>query len=170
MGETSFNLIAQKLLEQKSLMEDLAKENRELRRQLTDLRAGKGIFIEIGGTSIPLAELISAETPVMSAPQNVSAPQKASTPQEAATSITEKPTSIMPTVAGSEQEAATPSTIEEEEKTDVPTFLEEVMLDEFSSALVNSKAVWSGPPKPEELEEEQKAALRRDLMGSYLLE
>jgi hypothetical protein len=165
MGESNFNLIAQSLLKQRSLMEELARENRELRRQLTDLRAGKGISVEICGQLIALVQTAPVETPVISVPQNVSAPEGV------AVSIAEAPTSVMPAVANSEQEAVTPSLEKEEKKTDSSTFLEEVMLDEFSSALSNSKAVWSGPPKPEEdLKEEQKAALRRDLMGSYLLE
>jgi hypothetical protein len=60
------------------------------------------------------------------------------------------------------------------------TFLEEIMLDEFNNALTSPNAVWQDPtekktakeqPKPQEsIDEKQKEALRRELMGSYLLE
>ncbi len=52
-----------------------------------------------------------------------------------------------------------------------PTFLEEIMLDEFAAAATNPTAVWTGPIKKlETINEDQKAALRRELMGSFLLE
>jgi hypothetical protein len=52
-----------------------------------------------------------------------------------------------------------------------PTFLEEIMLDEFAAAAANPTAIWTGPIKKlETINEDQKAALRRELMGSFLLE
>ena len=50
-----FEGIAQMLLEQKKLMDALESENRELRRQLADLRRGIGIAVVIEGKTIQLA-------------------------------------------------------------------------------------------------------------------
>jgi len=53
------------------------------------------------------------------------------------------------------------------------SFLEEAMIDEFTSAATSPLAIWSGPPAPkkqEQIDEEEKAALRRQLIGSFLLE
>lgn len=50
-----FEGIAQMLLEQKKLMDALEAENRELRRQLADLRRGIGIAVVIEGKTVQLA-------------------------------------------------------------------------------------------------------------------
>lgn len=50
-----FEGIAQMLLEQKKLMDALEAENRELRRQLHDLRRGVGVALVIEGKTIQLA-------------------------------------------------------------------------------------------------------------------
>ena len=72
--------------------------------------------------------------------------------------------------------------VEEEEQdseqtdTSVPvpttsTFLEEALIDEFSSATTRQMSVWNGPTSStSSLDEDAKAALRRELMGSFLLE
>ena len=44
-----FEQIAQEVLKQKQLMEQLREENRLLRRQLTELREGRGIVVGIAG-------------------------------------------------------------------------------------------------------------------------
>lgn len=49
MGENYFDQIAEALHKQKQRMDKLEAENRELRRQLADLRSGVGIRIEING-------------------------------------------------------------------------------------------------------------------------
>lgn len=54
-ANTGFEGIAQMLLEQKKLMDALEAENRELRRQLADLRRGVGIALVIEGKTIQLA-------------------------------------------------------------------------------------------------------------------
>jgi hypothetical protein len=54
-ASAGFEGIAQMLLEQKKLMDALEAENRELRRQLTDLRRGIGIAVIIEGKTIQLA-------------------------------------------------------------------------------------------------------------------
>lgn len=54
-ASTGFEGIAQMLLEQKKLMDALEAENRELRRQLADLRRGVGIAVVIEGKTVQLA-------------------------------------------------------------------------------------------------------------------
>ncbi len=54
-ASTGFEGIAQMLLEQKKLMDALEAENRELRRQLADLRRGVGVAVVIDGKTIQLA-------------------------------------------------------------------------------------------------------------------
>ena len=53
-ASTGFEGIAQMLLEQKKLMDALEAENRELRRQIADLRRGVGIAVVIDGKTIQL--------------------------------------------------------------------------------------------------------------------
>lgn len=59
-ASAGFEGIAQMLLEQKKLMDALEAENRELRRQLADLRRGIGIAVVIEGKTIQLANDASA--------------------------------------------------------------------------------------------------------------
>jgi len=54
-ASAGFEGIAQMLLEQKKLMDAIEAENRELRRQLADLRRGIGIAVVIEGKTIQLA-------------------------------------------------------------------------------------------------------------------
>lgn len=54
-GSAGFEGIAQMLLEQKKVMEALEAENRDLRRQLEELRRGVGVSVVIEGKTIPLS-------------------------------------------------------------------------------------------------------------------
>ncbi|HZR39030.1 MAG TPA: hypothetical protein VFB12_02855 [Ktedonobacteraceae bacterium] len=54
-ASAGFEGIAQMLLEQKKLMDALEAENRDLRRQLADLRRGIGIAVVIEGKTVQLA-------------------------------------------------------------------------------------------------------------------
>jgi len=54
-ASAGFEGIAQMLLEQKKLMDALEAENRELRRQLSELRRGVGIAVVIEGKTVQLA-------------------------------------------------------------------------------------------------------------------
>src|SRR5438270_4216352 len=49
-----FEQIMEELLKQKQVLEDMEAENRELHRQLADLRAGRGIVIDILGQHFSL--------------------------------------------------------------------------------------------------------------------
>lgn len=90
----------------------------------------------------------------------VSAPQPANAKQDSAPVPT--PTATQDATPEEDKPAATP-------------FLEEIMLDEFATALTSPMAVWKRSEKKKErkqqsIDEDQKAALRRELMGSFLLE
>jgi len=71
-ASAGFEGIAQMLLEQKKLMDALEAENRELRRQLADLRRGVGIAVVIEGKTIQLA---TGEGSTVTTPQTQAALQ-----------------------------------------------------------------------------------------------
>lgn len=58
-ASAGFESIAEMLLQQKKLMDALEAENRELRRQLAELRRGIGIAVVIEGRTIQLANSAS---------------------------------------------------------------------------------------------------------------
>jgi hypothetical protein len=184
MGGNNFEALMQEIFKHRRIMEQLEEENKELRRQIADLREGRGISIEICGKRFSLAALTTATTRAIPTPAPVSyntpAPEASAlitpTPRqttilyEAEPDVTEAPTIAMP---------ETPSPVtelieNEEEEEFTPTFLEEIMIDEFesaSTAATSPMAVWSPPSKKQQnTEEEERAALRRQLIGSFLLE
>ena len=169
MSSNSFDLITQELVKQRRTMEILQAENRELRQQLTDLRTGRGIFIEINGKRFALNASIVSQT--------ASGQTSSSAPQEANPSIADEPTTEISTVLPAEAaESVSPSQNSKQAGTSSSTFLEEAMISEFASAMASPLMVLQDPIKQQEehqqekSEEEQKALLRRDLMGSYLLD
>ena len=53
------------------------------------------------------------------------------------------------------------------------TFLEDMLVDEFATEVTSPMAVWKGAKKTRKLtgiDEEEKATLRKELIGSFLLE
>ena len=72
-ASAGFEGIAQMLLEQKKLMDALEAENRELRRQLADLRRGVGVALVIEGKTIQL--MMEQGGPVPMNPQTQAALQ-----------------------------------------------------------------------------------------------
>jgi cell division protein FtsB len=56
MDRNYFDQLAQELFKQKQLMDHLEAENRELRKLLADLRAGRGIVVEISGSRFSLRD------------------------------------------------------------------------------------------------------------------
>jgi hypothetical protein len=144
MSENGFEQIMSALLEQKQVWERLQVENRELRQQLVDLRAGRGIAVEIQNQRFELV-WVPARTIL-----------EAKTVPEIAEAAQGKRPQVTRTI-----KAAPPS----------PTLasagvLEEMLLDELSSAM-NKRMGSEGKPS---LNEEQMADLRRELSGSFLLE
>jgi hypothetical protein len=65
-ASTGFEGIAQMLLEQKKLMDALEAENRELRRQIADLRRGVGVAVVIEGKTIQLANDAQSQSTLQS--------------------------------------------------------------------------------------------------------
>jgi hypothetical protein len=182
MGGSNFDALMQEIFKHRQVMEQLEEENKELRRQIADLREGRGISIEICGKRFSLAALSTAPTQAIPTPAPVSyntpapavsahitpTPQQTTILYEAEPDVTEAPTIAMPETPSSEL-------IENEEEEEyTPTFLEEIMIDEFesaSTAATSPMAVWSPPSKKQQnTEEEERAALRRQLIGSFLLE
>src|SRR6266568_3782765 len=98
MGGSSFELIMQEVLGQKQRMDDLLAENRELHRQLTDLREGHSIFLEIRGKRFALD----------GTPADDYLPPVASTAQDS--SISYQPTIVIPV---SQATMDTPGTLPE---------------------------------------------------------
>lgn len=187
MGGSSFDVITQEVLKQQAIMQQLEEENRELRRQLTDLREGRGILIQIGPQCFALNVDVETNSPrVVPAPAPVAQiqtePDEITEMQTQLPDVADAPTMMIVEVeikaaTEAQKRVTTAPLVEEEEQeedTFTPTFLEEMMIDEFASASTNKMAVWSGPVKkqeqPEITDEEKKAALRRELIGSFLLE
>jgi hypothetical protein len=172
MTGNGFDSIAQAVIQQKQMMDKLQEENRELRRQLADLKAGHGIFIEIAGERFPLrGEIPAPQAFAMNVQQDFS-PSLTPQPNMRVSSASnyEEMTEFAPTM---ELPPVEDAVVEREEQKKAPTFLEEIMIDEFAASSTSSMAVWNGPAKKqqqEQIDEEQKAALRRELMGSFLLE
>ena len=142
-SDHGFEQIMSAVLEQRQVWEKLQAENRELRQQLIDLRSGSGIYVEIANQRF---ELVWESTKAN--PQAVEAsPAKRSPASKGAKSAA--------------QPAPAAST----------GVLEEMLLDELSSAMNNRMGPPSGERKPStSFNEEQKATLRRELSGSFLLE
>jgi hypothetical protein len=190
MGGSSYELIMQEVLNQKQRMDDLLVENRELRRQLADLREGHGIFVEIEGIQFALTNEMFADTShvqAVPAPQDTSAivePTPTPMPVTVSVPVSASDESVMGTIP----ETPFPTTdeftpiaqfsdeVEDEEELPTPTqhstFLEEMLIDEFASAATSPMAVWRGPEtrKLDVIDEERKASLRKELIGSFLLE
>ena len=176
MSDSSFEYILQALRTQKQHLEELQAENSELRHQLANLRNGHGIFVEILGTRFALVETrpaniqeFQAGTMIQDAPTTQIASMTA-TP--AMPTIPETPRTLEPVeghIALQDQvtEEITPSFS--------PSFLEgeDEDEDDFLNSATNPIAVWSGAeanPQQRNIDEDEKAALRRQLVGSFLLE
>jgi hypothetical protein len=141
-SDHGFEQIMSAVLEQKQVWEKLQAENRELRQQLVDLRAGRGIYVDIMNQRFQLVWDSS----------------KTGNNEEAAGKRAQAPKNA--------KAAAQPAT---QASSGV---LEEMLLDELSSAM-NNRMNSAGPGERKStagLNEEQKASLRRELSGSFLLE
>jgi hypothetical protein len=195
MSGHQFDQIAQEILKQKQRMNKLQAENADLRQQIADLRSGRGIFVDICGSRFALRDDTShVQAKPASAVQSTGSPLTAtvatSTPLEAQPlqqQIVDAPTAeiagITPQAleqSAKEQESQAKNEAGKKSTEAESTFLEEILLDEFNNALTSPNSVWQDPAEKkqsqpqkksqEAINEEQKAALRRELMGSFLLE
>ena len=181
---SSFETIFDEILKQKQLLEDLQAENESLRQQLTDLRAGRGIFLDILGQRFPLTDNSNVSSLAIVSNEVVkddTAPVPAAILTAQAETAQQETAAIQNEALSPPSETPIPSDdflVEEVSENDalfpVPassTFLEEAMIDEFSAASTQQMGVWSGPiTNHPTLDEDEKATLRRELMGSFLLE
>jgi hypothetical protein len=112
MSGSNFDLLVQEVLKQQRVMEELEKENRELRHQLADLRTGRGILIEICGKSFTLGDAVTESVPTIAAAveaQPAGPPASSAGPEEIETAPpVEAPTAHLTTAieAGESPEAA----------------------------------------------------------------
>ena len=185
-GTSSFDQIIQELAKQQHIMEEMLQENRHLRQQLADLRAGKNIFLEINGARVALATLLSSAQAQQARPQSttqltqsidaqsdltgiiniidiensINNAQQPATPEQQQQQQKEELEEIV-------QQSTMPIKSQMPEKAQQP-FLEEIMISEFESALATNAS--PKPPMEKPSSEEQKANLRRQLMNSYILE
>ncbi len=184
----------EEIFKQQRLLDELKRENAELRQQLIDLREGRGIFLDVMGIRFALAAQPPGAPVEPAAPEgealtggvspSLSAPVPRAPvpfPEEGLSEITQIRASIGPLEAQRMKEGPTLA----------PAYLEELLLDEFTAAATgpiggltaSSPAGPSSPlpatresasqeqmAPPSLLDEEKKAALRRELMGSFLLE
>ncbi len=142
-SDHGFEQIMSAVLEQKQVWEKLQAENRELRQQLLDLRSGRGIYVEIMNQRFQLVWDSSKGNPEEAQAASGKRPQAGK--------------GVKGTVQTSPQQPS-------------PGVLEEMLLDELSSAMNNRMAAPGDRKSTAGLNEEQKATLRRELSGSFLLE
>jgi hypothetical protein len=192
---SSFELILEEVIKQKHVLEKLLEENEALRQQLADLRAGKGIAVDILGQRYLLSyeepaaepEAVSASTPDEITEVLIPVPE--ASPSQAPEPVAVEPTAPVaeesPAIFNEEQavgpqalrDTSDDFLLEEVSGDGTPfpatssSFLEEAMLEEFANATTRQMHVWSGPiTNHPTLDEKEKATLRKELMGSFLLE
>ncbi len=177
MSDSSFEFILQALHMQKQCLEQLQAENSELHQQLAGLRNGQGIFVEILGTRFALVgtqplEVLAYETMQEAPTLELALVQTVETPTMPF--IPETPRPVEP----SEEHMPLQEQVTEEI---APSFssslledeVDEMDEDEFVGSVTSPIAVWTGAeanPRPKNINEDEKAALRRELIGSFLLE
>lgn len=184
MSGNSFELIMQEVLNQKQRMEELIEENQDLKHQLANLREGRGIFLDICGKQFALNGSPAAAASQVASPSQDS---HASYQDTISMPLSEAPMSStletpLPSYDEFEQAVNYPDQeveeVSEEEvlQTVTPssTFLEDMLIDEFAAATTTpmTAAVWQGTDDRQAatIDEEEKAALRKELIGSFLLE
>lgn len=177
MSDSSFEFILQALRMQKQYLEQLQAENSELRHQLANLRNGRGIFVEILGTRFALMgtqpiEVIAIETA-----------QEVPTLQLVLAQTADAPTTAMPFIPETPRpvESLDEHMLLQEQVTEeiTPSFstslplADEMYEDDFTDSVTSPVAVWKGTEaslRQKIINEDEKAALRRELIGSFLLE
>ncbi len=198
MADSSFEILMQEIFNQKQRMDELLEENHTLRRQLTDLRAGHGIFLEICGRrfalntenllppsqrvspvqDVPVAEQTTISIPMTDTTTDTPDSAEQTTISMPITAVTMGYIPETPRPDSDASESRSPSAEYSEVETaelSHTTFLEEMLIDEFAAAATSQIPAWRGSqtrklPTIDLIDEEEKAALRKQLMGSFLLE
>lgn len=185
MGDNNFENIAQEILQQKRLMEALEAENRELRRQLTDLREARGVFVEICGSRFPLQagdeqaspQVSQAAQPNLSnKPEKGSAPSHPLTPSEphralhSTRMIADAPTAAITRISRQDVQDVIIHD-EEDNGASLPPSVEKAIQEELLPAKAAPLGARARSARRAELPtEERQAVLRQELAGSFLLE
>jgi hypothetical protein len=181
MSDNSFERILQEVHNQKDRLEALLAENAALRQQLADLRAGRGIFVEIVDKRFALVgDTILAAENAPTSPISFMNDQVA----DNLTIFEDAPNSslletLLPTTDEfeyTEPENAQAGSDESDENSLEPVgnapFLEEMLVDEFAAASTQSMPApkRSETRKLAQIDENEKEVLRKELVGSFLLE
>jgi len=185
MSDNNFENIAQEILQQKRLMEALEAENKELRRQLADLREARGIFVEICGNRFPLKAGEEQASPQVSQvpqqnlsnkPEKGSAPSQPLTPPEphkalhSTRMIADAPTAAITKVSRQDVQDAIFHD-EEDNGASLPPSVEKAIQEELLPAKTAPLGARARSARRAELPtEEREAVLRQELAGSFLLE
>ncbi len=184
MGGNRFDQIVQEILKQKQLMDALEAENDELRQRIADLGSGQGIFVDIHGTRYALRDISALAQTASASSTPTSTSLSTSTVAVSTPSVTRPLNQEMVGIAEIPQISFQPQEPSVTEPTspsnEGSSFLEEILIDGFANALTSPNAIWQDPAekkpvqpqrKPHEsINEKQKEALRRELLGSFLLE
>ena len=177
MSDSSFEFILQALRTQKQNLDQLQAENSELHQQLTDLRNGQGVFVEILGTRFALVgtqplEVLAHETTQEAPTLELTLVQTVDTPTMPFIPETPRPVEPIEEYMPLQEQVT-----EEITPSFSSSLLEDEMdgmdEDEFADSVTSPIAVWKGAetnPRTKNINEDEKAALRRELIGSFLLE
>ncbi len=176
LSDSSFETILQALRTQKQYLEQLQAENSELRHQLANLRNGQGIIVEILGARFALVvtqplEVLAHEAAQETPTLELALAQTVDAPTTAMPFIPETPRPLEPL----EAHLPTEDKVTEEITPSFSSSMieDEMYEDDFSDSVTSPVAVWKGTeakPRPKNINEDEKAALRRELIGSFLLE
>jgi len=152
VNDNTFELIMQELFKQKQRLDELKKENQELRSHLAELREGRGISIDILGQRF---------STVLDAPEPLAASQGLPSSDQA---VDKAISTISIEASRYNQDAG------ESLPSPSPAFLQEMIFDELASAATGPLVIGSDSATGSSLQaEEEKAALRNELTDSYLL-
>lgn len=182
MSDSNFENIAQEILQQKRLMEVLEAENKELRRQLADLREARGVFVEIGDNRFPLKAGEEQASPQVSQPNLSHKPEKGSAPSHPLTPsephralhstrmIADAPTAAITKVPRQDVQDVIFHD-EEDNGASLPPSVEKAIHEELMPAKATPLGARARLARRAELPtEERQAILRQELAGSFLLE
>lgn len=177
MSDSSFEFILQALRTQKQCLEQLQAENSELHQQLADLRNGQSIFVEILGARFALVGTQPLEVLAHATTQEIPTLELALVQTVDTPTMPFIPETPRPVEPIEEYMPLQEQVTEEITPAFSSSLLEDEMdgmdEDEFVGSVTSPIAVWKGSeanPRPKNINEDEKAALRRELIGSFLLE
>lgn len=179
----AFDRILNEITNQKQALDKLAAENTELRQQLEELRNGRGIFIDFQGTRFALRSESTEAAPIEASVAHNQGEDLPSSQSDALPERVEAEPMLAPTAPlnADKEPQEQPKGKKQAKKQPMPSFLEEIMLDEFTKIATSPMTAWKTTERPkattkieaihvEAAEEEEKEEIRKSLAGSFLLE